>query len=132
MQENILSIIRAILVALGSFVIGHKYFAGTIDADIWQSFIGGALVVASTIWGIATKATSIESIQSGLRSLLTFAGAFLLAKGVVTSEQITQVIAGVATIVPLVYSYFSKVKTQQLATGQIKVMQLSGAKDKAA
>lgn len=128
MLENLGSILRAVLIAVGSFVIGHKYFGGTISNDLWASFTGGVLVVGSTIWGIVTKSATIESIQSGLRSFLTFGFAFLLAKGVVTAEQITIILSSVGTIVPLIYSIYSKQKTQAVAAGKLSLSQLAGVK----
>jgi len=51
-----------------------------------------------------------ESIKSLIRHILSAAGGYLVAKGLVSADQLPEVIGAVITIVAAVWGYLSKKK----------------------
>lgn len=49
-----------------------------------------------------------QQYQGVLRHILTFAGGYVVAKGIITEEQLPEVIGAVITIGGLAWSWFSK------------------------
>ena len=78
-KENILSIIRHILVAVGAYLVGKNLLGNVIDAESWQGWVGAAITAISVVWGVLDKTATIEMVQSGLRSVVTFVGTMLVA-----------------------------------------------------
>jgi len=125
-KEVVLSIVRSILTAVGAYMAG-KYFLGTpIDDNLWLGVIGSVTTLVSVIWGIMDKTATIEAVQSGLRSVITFIGALLVGSGVLKEEVIASILYIVAVIIPIVYSQLSKLKSKEIAKGELGVADLSG------
>jgi hypothetical protein len=51
-----------------------------------------------------------DSIKSLIRHVLSAAGGFLVAKGVVSADQLPEVVGAIITLVAAAWGYFSKAK----------------------
>jgi hypothetical protein len=51
-----------------------------------------------------------DSIKSLIRHVLSAAGGFLVAKGIVSADQLPEVVGAVITLVAAAWGYFSKAK----------------------
>lgn len=123
-MSNFLAILRALLTAIGAFVIGKNVFGTAIDNQVWESVISGIVVVATLIWSIKDKTANIEMWQSGIRTAITFIGGLLLAKHIINAEQLAAVITGALTVLPVIYGLLSKAKSTMIANGTLPVQQL--------
>jgi Ca2+/Na+ antiporter len=121
---NITSIIRTILTLVGSYLIGHNLFGTSVNESLWQEISGGIMVLVGIVMSILDKTISIEKVQGALRHIVLVAGGLLIAKGVVTPAQIEMYIGLATALVPVVYGWLSKKKSQQVASGDIPVQHL--------
>lgn len=119
-QDNLLSALRALLIIAGSYVVGHNVFGHAISSSTWQIVVGAAVTVASTIWGIATKTSSIEGVESAVRSIITSVGGLFVSAGVLSGDNLNAILGLVTALAPLLQSMLSKSKNQQIATGAVK------------
>lgn len=51
-----------------------------------------------------------DSIKSLIRHILSAAGGFLVAKGLVSADQLPEIVGAVITLVAAAWGYFSKAK----------------------
>lgn len=118
------SIVRGLLTAIGSFLVGKNIFGHDVDASLWQEIAGIVMAVVSTVWGIRDKTAGVEMIQSTIRQVLTFAGGFLIAAGYITGNNLEAILALIPVILPIVQSHLSRAKTNQIVTGKISTQEL--------
>jgi len=118
--QNALSALRAVLILVGSYVVGKNAFGHAIDSSTWQIIAGSVITIASTWWGIATKTTTIESVESAVRSIVTAIGGLFVSGGMLSGDNLTAILGLVTALAPLVQSMLSKSKNQQIATGAVK------------
>lgn len=118
-KDTILSILRSVLTLVGSYAIGHAIFGIPITTSTWDVVIGSVLTLGSTVWGIIDKSASIEMIQSGLRSVFISIGGVLSAAGVVSGEVVNQILGLITALTPILQSYLSKLKVQQISNGVV-------------
>ena len=85
---------------------------------------GVIMGVIAIIWSIRSKEATIEMLQGTMRQVLTFIGGLFVAKGKISAETLTLVIGLAAAILPPLYGFLSRRKTQQLDTGKISIDQL--------
>jgi hypothetical protein len=52
-----------------------------------------------------------DSIKSLIRHILSAAGGFLVAKGLVSADQLPEIVGAVITLVAAAWGYFSKTKS---------------------
>lgn len=123
-KETVLSIIRTALTAIGAYLIGANFFGNPIDEVIWQGIAGTILTAIGVIWGIIDKTASVEMLQSGLRSVITFVGLALVGSGKIKQELLDSLLGIVAILVPVLYSEASKAKTRMLEQGKLTVDEL--------
>lgn len=123
-KETWLSILRTALTAIGAYLIGANFFGNPIDEEIWQGIAGTILTGVGVLWGIIDKTASVEMLQSGLRSVITFVGLALVGSGKIKQELLDSILGIVAILVPVLYSEASKAKTRQLDTGKISINDL--------
>lgn len=115
--QNLLSLLRAIGTLIGAYLVGHAVFGHTVSADALQVVGGTVLTLASTIWGIATKTSTIEGLESSARSILTALGGLGVSAGVISGEQLAAILAAIIPLATFLQSVLSKTKNQQIATG---------------
>lgn len=118
-QDNLLSFVRALLILVGSYVVGHNLFGHTVDSSTWQIIAGAVVTLSSIIWGIVTKSTSIEAVESAIRSIITSVGGLFVSAGVLSGDNLNAILGLVTAIAPAIQSALSKTKNQQIATGTV-------------
>lgn len=121
---QISSILRTLLTAVGSFLVGKVVFGHNVDDAILQTCSGIIMAVFSTVWGVLDKTASIEMIQSTVRQVITFIGGFMIAAGKLTNNNMEAILALIPVVLPLLQSHLSRVKSNQIDSGKINVQQL--------
>lgn len=119
-----LSILRAILTAIGSFLIGKSIFGYGIDDINWQTIVGIIISIGSLIMAIKDKAANIEMWQSVLRQILIFVGGILVAAGIMTGKNLEAILALIPVLIPVIQSYTARVKINQIESGKVSTEQL--------
>jgi hypothetical protein len=125
-QENLLSTFRALLILAGSFLVGHNLFGHPIDSKTWQVVSGALVTIIATVWGIASKTATIESVESAVRSVITAIGGLLASAGIVTGSNVNAALGFVTALAPALQSYLGKTKGQQIAAGALTTSVLTG------
>lgn len=118
-QQVWLSLLRTVLTAFGAFLIGKNIFGAPVDDVLWQSIVGAILAVVSIIWGFKSKTNTLESLQSGLRSVIVVFGGLFVASGKISSGTLESIAGFVLAALPFVYSILSKNKTAMIASGTL-------------
>jgi hypothetical protein len=118
-QANFISTLRALLVLAGSYLVGHNLFGKPLDSQTWEIIVGALVTVATTIWGIADKSTTLEGFESALRSVLTSIGGLFVASGQLSGDNLNAILGLIPAIATSLQSYLSKSKVQQIATGTV-------------
>jgi predicted AlkP superfamily pyrophosphatase or phosphodiesterase len=112
------SAIRTILTGLGAFFFGKHLLGQVIDTNVWEGWVGLVVGLGSTIWGFKDKSTTLDSLQSFLRSAVIFIGGIFVAKGTITSDQLNAILGVILVVTPWIYSTLSKAKVVSLADGK--------------
>jgi len=124
MNTNLQSLIRALLSALGAFLIGHAIWKTPITTSFWDDFTGIVIAVGSLIWGIKSKTATVEMLEATAKSVITFAGGLFVTAGVLSSDQLVTIVAFGSMLAGYVFSAASKKKVQIIANNPNKVAQL--------
>jgi hypothetical protein len=119
--QNLLSALRAIGALVGSYLVGHAVFGHTVTADVWQVVGGAFLTVVSTAWGIWTKTSNIEGLESAARSVISALGGLGVSAGVISGQQLATILAAIIPLATFIQSALAKSKTQQIASGAVTV-----------
>lgn len=127
-KENVFSLIRTILTALGSFLIGKNIFGNVVDQSILEIIVGAVLSIVSIAWSIADKTANIEMLQSGIRKVFVMIGGLLVASGKLDAAKLDTYLGLALSLIPFLYSLLSKKKSQEIAEGTISVQDLAGVK----
>lgn len=123
-EPSINGIIRSIFQIAGAYLIGHVIWGFTFTNDWLQGLMGLVLSGISIYWSIKAKAASIEMVQGFIREAMTFVFALLGTFGVITDAEGIAITGLGMAFVPTVYSYFSRLKSHQLATKELSISQL--------
>jgi hypothetical protein len=115
--QNLLSALRALGALVGAYLVGHAIFGHTITEDVWQVVGGAVLTIVSTVWGIVSKTSHIEGIESSIRSVIAALGGLGVSYGVITGTQLATILAAIIPVATVVQSALAKAKTQQIAAG---------------
>jgi uncharacterized membrane protein len=118
-QDTIFSLVRTVLTLIGSFLLGKAFLGNILTADVLQTIIGAVLTAIGVVWGIASKSATVESIQSGVRSVLIVFGGFLVAAGKIKDDTLQAFLGLIPVLMTIVQSYTSKIKVQQIADGSV-------------
>lgn len=125
-KETINLIIRHVLTAAGSFLIGRSFFGINIDAPTWEGIVGFALTAIGVIWSIKEKNTSIETFQGLVRHALTVFGGILVGAHKLENAQLEDIIGAVMAIFAAIQSFTSRKKVAAIKTDQLSVGKLKG------
>jgi hypothetical protein len=117
--QNLLSALRAIGTLIGAYLVGHAIFGHTITADVWQVVGGAFLTIVSTAWGIWTKTSDIEGIESAARSVISALGGLGVSAGVISGSQLAAILAAIIPLATFIQSALAKSKNQQIAAGTV-------------
>jgi len=124
--QNFLSAVRAILILVGSYIVGHSVFGHTVSADMFQVITGAVITLGSMVWGIATKTATVEGIESAVRSIISALGGLFAAAGVISNDNLNAILGVITAIAPFFQSALSKSKGQQVATGAVTMSPTTG------
>ena len=117
--QNLLSLLRAGGTLIGAYFVGHAIFGHTVSADALQVVGGAVLTIASTAWGIVTKTSNIEGIESAARSVISALGGLGVSAGVISGQQLAAFLAAIIPLATFIQSVLAKSKTQQIAAGTV-------------
>jgi hypothetical protein len=120
MQTTIWSIVRTLITLAGTYLVGLNLFGHPLDSNTFQIIGGIIMTLGSVIWGIVDKSASIEQVQSGIRSAFIAGGGLLIAWGKLSAQQLELIIGLIVPVLTVLQSYTSKVKVQQINSGQLK------------
>lgn len=125
MSPTLASILQSLLGVAGAFLLGHNF----LGIEITQSWItdasGVVLALAGIVYGFIDHSLGLEGLQAAARTVLSFIGAFGVAKG--WNQQSWVAISGAVTaLLPVLYGFLSRAKNAQVqkavADNTIKVM----------
>lgn len=123
-RQSIVTMIRALMTAIGFFLMGKNLLGNSVDQVMMEMFSGVILAGVSVYWGIVDKTVTIEAWQSFIRQLVVGVGGLLLAKGWVSAELIDDVLGAALAILPVIYSILSRKKSVEISDGWIKTTDL--------
>ena len=120
-RKTIETLLRTAMTSLGVFMLGKNLLGTAIDASVWQMVVGTAMSLLAVIWGVLDKSLGIEMLQSFIRSAFVGFGGLLVAKGQLSAGTLESVIGIITAILPAIYSFLSRKKSQEIAKGAIIV-----------
>ena len=123
-KSEVLTFLRAILIPLGTFLIGKNVFGRIVDIDVWEMTVGGVITIAGFMWSLMERTVTIELIQTTLRQIIKAVSGFLLASGYINSDKLEAISSLVSALSILWYGQLSKKKTRHLDTGKIDITDL--------
>lgn len=122
--ERLMSILRALLSIVGGFILGHNIFGLDVDETLWQEFLGSVLALSSIILSVIDKTANIEKIEGAARQILSFSGAALVARGILSAQQFATIFPALIVLLPLLLGKTSTTKTKALDTGKLSIADL--------
>lgn len=125
-KESVLSIVRIVLNAAGSYVAGMSFLGTTIDNNLWLGIAGAIVTAATIVWGIVDKSLQTEMLASGLRSIILTFGTLLVGSGIIKDEVLQGALAIISVAIPAGLSEAAKRSNQNVAIGKDKIADLSG------
>ena len=125
-KEIVLSVVRSILTAVGAYLMGKFFLGSTIDNNLWGGIAASVVTAVAIVWGIIDKSINAEKLESGLRSIVITFGTLLVGSGVIKSEVLDSVLAVVSLLIPVLLSQAAKSANKSVATGEVKIADLSG------
>lgn len=132
-KETSLIFVRALMTALGSWLIGNYFMGSQLTPELWQIILGIILSGVSVFWSVKEKTVNEEIVNSFVRQVVSFFGGLMVASGKITPERLDSLTGLILVIVPIILSYFEKKKSTRLANRQITISKLKTLKpDKAA
>ena len=120
-RKTIETLLRTAMTSLGVFMLGKNLLGTAIDASVWQMVVGTAVSLLAVVWGVLDKNLGIEMLQSFIRSAFVGFGGLLVAKGQLSAGTLESVIGVITAILPAIYSFLSRKKSQEIAKGAIIV-----------
>lgn len=114
-KETGLSLIRAILTLVGSYLLGKQILGSVVDQNWLIIVITGAVTLASVIWGIVSKDIAAEQVASGLRSVIMSVGMIFVASGKLSTNNLEQVALIVVTVIPFILSKLNRDTNKEIA-----------------
>ena len=123
-RQSIVTMIRALMTAIGFFLMGKNLLGNPVDQVMMEMFSGVILAGVSVYWGIVDKTVTIEAWQSFIRQLIVGVGGLLIAKGRVSAEMLNDILGAALAIMPVIYSILSRKKSTEISDGWIKTTDL--------
>lgn len=112
-KDQVISIVRHVLSVVGGLLLAY----GVAQDSLITNVSGVVLGLVSIIWSIKDKTATLDQISGVIRQVLTFAGGFLVLKGVLTPEKLEATIGGVIALLPVILGQFDKIPTDTTSTG---------------
>lgn len=120
-RKTIETLLRTAMTSLGVFMLGKNLLGTPIDASVWQMVVGSGMSLLAVVWGVLDKNLGIEMLQSFIRSAFVGFGGLLVAKGQLSAGTLESIIGVITAILPALYSFLSRKKSQEIAKGSIIV-----------
>jgi len=98
-REDILSIVRHILSAIGGYLVIKG-----IDSGLVATGSGITLGLVSVIWSIVDKSATVDAVQGALRQVATFVGGIFIAKGKLDPKQLDSYLGLLTAVIPFILS----------------------------
>lgn len=130
-KETIKSIGRALLTLVGTVLLGKNVFGHVLDENVLQEIFGALGILGGVLWGILDHSATIEKVQSGLHSSLIILAGVAVSWGVISQQTALAIIGLVTALIPVILSYTSKVKIQQIDAGKLTTDSTTGKAIKA-
>lgn len=108
MSQQAQSVIRAILMGVGAFLIGHHIFNQAIDATMWDTITGIVIAGSTTVWGVIQKTTGEEQLVAFVKQLAVFVGGIFVASGKLTADQLSTWIGIITVVLTTIFSIIYK------------------------
>lgn len=124
-KEQFYSIITALLTVVGTFLIGKNIWGQPVDTELWQTITGAVLAVAGLVMSFLDKNLTIEKWQGIARTTIMAVGGVLIGIGRLTPEALETWIGIITSLIPMLYTWLSKKKNEQIQAGEINVRQLT-------
>lgn len=124
--QNLGTLARTLLVAIGSYLVGHNVLGIAIDSSNWQIIAGTIMTIGGAGWGIVEKTATIESVESAVRSAIVAGSGVLVAAGKLSENTAIQITGLITAVMPLIQSALSKAKAKQVAQKVIAPSAVTG------
>lgn len=124
-KDQLFGLLRAVLTLAGTYLFGHSFFGVAINESIWAEIGGAILVVAAFVWTFIDKTLTLEIFQSTLLKVLMVFGGLLVTSGKITGDKLNAFVAIATSLAPIIYSFISKKKSQNIVSGDISTDKLS-------
>jgi len=123
-KGQLYSFITAVLTLSGSYLVGKSVFGISIDAVSWEAVNGAILTLIGIIMSVLDKSLTIEKLQASLRAITIAVGGVFVGAGKLDSSKLEVWLGFITAIVPMLYTWLSKIKNQKLESGEVKIHQL--------
>ncbi len=118
-KDTVLSLLRTLLTVAGSYILAHNLFGPVVNQDGITQAGGAIIALVGAVWGYFDKSTSIEGLQSAVRSVFQIVGGFLVASGKLSGQSLDTILGFITSLGPVLQSYTSRLKVKQLDQGKI-------------
>ena len=119
--QNLMSFLRALGIVVGSYLAGHAILGHTFSTDTIQA-VGGIIgTVLLAYWGIKTKTSTVEGLESAVRSIVESAGGIAVSAGAISGQELAEITALIVPAGAFLQSVLSKSKNAQLVANTVKV-----------
>ena len=111
-MQQFLSILRALMLAVGGFLVGHHFLGTTVDAPYWDVFTGGIMAIVAGVWSWRDKLLSTEQKVSFARSTITFIAGIVVSAGWLTDNTVNTILGVITAIMPFIIGSVLKGKVK--------------------
>jgi hypothetical protein len=101
--DQVLGIVRALLTALGGWLIAQGY----VTSDVWTAVAGAVASGVTVFWSWRSHELAQAQAMGFVRALLGAAGGFAMSKGWISADQATQWTGVGLMLAAAVWSYVS-------------------------
>lgn len=123
-KEQILSLVRTILSAVGAFFIGKYILGNKVDEPLLELIVGAVMTLASIIWSIVDKTATLEKMESGVRQIIIVIGGLLVSAGKLSAEKLETYVGLAVALTAFIWSTLGKKKTEAISSGKVDVSNL--------
>jgi hypothetical protein len=119
--QNFLSLLRAVGIVIGSYLAGHAILGHTLSTDTISAVGGIIMTIVMTYWGVKTKTSTVEGLESAARSVMESAGGIAVSAGAISGQQLAEILALIVPVGAFLQSVISKSKNAQIIANTVTV-----------
>lgn len=123
-RSEIMAIVRTMLSAVGAYIVGINIFGIALDANLWQTVVGGAMSLTALIMTVKDKTVDLEKISGFIRQVVSVGGGLLVAWGKIKIEVVISLLAIVPIVASYIFGLIARKKSAGIASGAINVADL--------